>query len=70
MESWVGASAVLIRLVPVLQVILNMTQLVVGGYQVIVVDVGTLFDSERKKQYIVTQRKSCTCSIRIFTSHF
>jgi len=58
MESWVGASAVLIRLVPVLQVILNMTQFVVGGYQVIVVDVGTLFDSERKKQYIVTQRKS------------
>ena len=45
MESWVGASAVHIRLVPVLQVILNMTQLMVSGYQVIVVDIDTLFNS-------------------------
>ena len=43
MESWVSASAVLVRLVSVLQVILNMAKFVVSGYQVVVVNVGTLF---------------------------
>ena len=43
MESWVGASAILERLVPVLQVILNMTQLMMSGYQVVVINIGTLF---------------------------
>ena len=49
MESWVGASAVLERLVPVLQVILNMTQLMMSGYQVVVINVGTLFHRVKDK---------------------
>jgi len=49
MESWVGASAVLERLIPVLQVILNMAQLMMGGYQVVVINVGTLLDPVKGK---------------------
>ena len=50
MESWVGASAILERLVPVLQVILNMTQLMMSGYQVVVINIGTLFYPVKGKE--------------------
>ena len=51
MESWVRASAVLEWLVPVLQVILNMAQFVVSGYQVVVINVGTLLDPVKGNKY-------------------
>ena len=54
MESWVSSSAVFVSLVPVLQVILNVAQFVVGGYQVVVINVGTLLDPEKKREKFVS----------------
>ena len=54
-ESWVSSSAV-----PVLQVILNMAQFVVGGYQVVVINVGALLDPEKKRR-----KKLCLVNIVI-----
>ena len=57
MESRIGTSAVFIRLIPVLQVILYMAQLVMSGYQVNVVDVRALFDSRRYEDTAVNNRQ-------------
>ena len=57
MESWIGTSAVFIRLIPALQVILYMAQLVMSGYQVNVVDVRALFDSRRYEDTAVNNRQ-------------
>lgn len=57
MESRNGTSAVFMRLIPVLQVILYMAQLVMSGYQVNVVDVRALFDSRRDENTAVNNKQ-------------
>ena len=48
MEARVGARAVHSGLVPVLQIVLDVAELVMSRYQVVVVDICALFDSENK----------------------